>query len=180
MRTKRQLLLKLVVHLYLRWRFAHSKFSRIYGPPEIKRCTKRFVPPRQRSVNNVFAITAHCDKSPVRAVHQALRIQVAAAQVLHREREALAILDIVVRRKGLDIHRLHVVMLGPDDLPTLIHAGDRILAANFEHHGALIIPNRHRVGTLADADRPHALQPVVQRIFESICRAVPYPESAVL
>ena len=152
---------------------------RVRGPPEVERGAEALVPPRQRGVDDVLAVAAHGDEPAVGAVHQRLRVQVARPEVLHRERQTLAVLRLVLRRQRLDVHRLHVVVLGPDDLAAGIHRRHRVLAANLEHHRALVVPNRHGVGTLDDAYRPDALKPVVQRVLKPVRGAVPDAQRAV-
>ena len=74
-------------------------------------------------------------------MHKALGVQVTASQILHGQRQALAVLDLIIRRERFDVHCLNVIMLGPDDLSALIHRRHRIFTADLEHHCALIIAN---------------------------------------
>lgn len=65
--------------------------GRVVAPYELLRGAEALVAPGQRGVDDVLAITAHRDEAAVGVVRQGLRVQVAAAQVLCRQRQPLAI-----------------------------------------------------------------------------------------
>mmetsp|Transcript_3015 Transcript_3015/g.5445 ORF Transcript_3015/g.5445 Transcript_3015/m.5445 type:complete len:216 (+) Transcript_3015:1459-2106(+) len=62
------------------------KLVRVRAPDAFESLPKRLVPPRQRRVDDVLAITSDDHKAAVGVVHQSLWVKVTGTEVLDRER----------------------------------------------------------------------------------------------
>mmetsp|Transcript_8660 Transcript_8660/g.24429 ORF Transcript_8660/g.24429 Transcript_8660/m.24429 type:complete len:357 (-) Transcript_8660:37-1107(-) len=111
---------------------------------------------------------------------QGLRVQVGRAQLLDRERQALAVHNLVVRPERLDVGRLDLRVARPHHLPGTVHGGHGLLVAHFDHDAPLVVPDRQAVGALHAAEPPDPLHAVVQRLLQAVRRAVPHAHGAVL
>ncbi|RNA36262.1 hypothetical protein BpHYR1_016613 [Brachionus plicatilis] len=71
-------------------------------------------------------------------------------------------------------------MLGPDYFAAAVHGNGGLLAAQLDHHAALVVPDGHVVRAFQTADGPDPLQAVVQRVVQSVGVGVPELDGAVL
>ncbi len=67
-----------------------------------------------------------------------LREDLAAAHVLDIEREALAVLDLLLV-DGLEAGLLQLAVPRPDDLAARVHGHGRLLPAHLDENGALVV-----------------------------------------
>mmetsp|Transcript_12328 Transcript_12328/g.40502 ORF Transcript_12328/g.40502 Transcript_12328/m.40502 type:complete len:453 (+) Transcript_12328:1401-2759(+) len=179
-RAKAPRLGKVFEHFHLARRFAHRVLVGVRRPRKVERRPEGFVAPGERCVNDEFAVATHNHKAPVRVVLQRLRIQIARPEILRRERQALAVLHLVVRRERLDAHRLNLVVLRPDDLTRRVHRRHRLLATNLEHDGSLVVANRNVIRALDHRSGPHSLEAIVESVLKAVGSGVPDAERAIL
>ena len=157
MRAERVLLRKVLEHLNLARTLAYSVFTRIKAPCKFDRAPKALVSPRESSVNDILAIATDGDKTTIRVVLQALRIEFGVTQILCRQWKSFAVGDFEICRQRLDVCGLYFVVLAPDDLPRAIHARHGLFATDLEHHSTFIVTDRYRVRALQASDRPNPL-----------------------
>jgi len=112
-------------------------------------------------------------KPAIGIVRHGLRVDVAGAHVLDVERQPLAVLERLVRAQRPQVGLLHLGVLGPDDLAAAVHGHGRLLAAQLDQDGALVVADGDVVGAAQAAQRPHALQAVVERVVQAVCVGVP-------
>mmetsp|Transcript_51914 Transcript_51914/g.151198 ORF Transcript_51914/g.151198 Transcript_51914/m.151198 type:complete len:380 (+) Transcript_51914:1510-2649(+) len=108
-----------------------------------------------------------------------LREDLGGAHVLHAQRQALAVRHAGALVQQLEVRGLDLVAARPDDLAA-VHGGDGLLAAELDHHRALVVADGRGVGALQYGDGPNALEEVVQRGLEPVGRGVPNAHGVVL
>mmetsp|Transcript_8943 Transcript_8943/g.54996 ORF Transcript_8943/g.54996 Transcript_8943/m.54996 type:complete len:377 (-) Transcript_8943:300-1430(-) len=153
-------------------RFSHCVIIRFVTPDKLLPSTKAFVPPSKGSVDHVLSVATDSYETAVGTMLKRLRIKVATPQLLDRESESFTVHNFFAS-KLFQIHRLNLVVLRPDYLPTWIHTGHWFFPTNLDHHSTLIIPDGKEVRTDLRGYRPDSFQPMVQCVLQAISCGVP-------
>mmetsp|Transcript_56259 Transcript_56259/g.155221 ORF Transcript_56259/g.155221 Transcript_56259/m.155221 type:complete len:330 (-) Transcript_56259:880-1869(-) len=153
-------------------------------PAEVESRAELLVTKRLARVDDVLTITTHHDETAVAVVLDRLRVNLSGAKILHSQRKALAVRNILSHNLLGD-----TLKGGGDDLVVervdqlarvVIHARHRHLVAQLEHNGALIVPDRQLVRVARACERPGALHAIVEGGLRAVSGGVPDSHGAIL
>mmetsp|Transcript_62374 Transcript_62374/g.193183 ORF Transcript_62374/g.193183 Transcript_62374/m.193183 type:complete len:270 (-) Transcript_62374:895-1704(-) len=126
------------------------------APGKLQRLAKGLVPQRLGRVDHKLAVAADREEPAVGVVRDVLREDLGGAHVPHAQGDALAVPDRCALVDELEVRGLDLVALGKDDLARM-HRGHRLLAAELDDHGALVVANGRSVGAVQCRDGPDTL-----------------------
>jgi len=150
------------------------------GPHKVQRRAKGLVAQRLRGVDDVLAVADHHHEAAVAVVPQRLRVHLRAAHLAGRHLDLLPVLGLL-RVQALEGGLGDRAALGPHHLGGVgVEGGHGLVAAQLDHDGALVEPDGHLRGALRGRQRPHPLQPVVERGLGAVGGAVEEAHGAVL